>query len=213
MKKIIFFCSLSWVLLSISIAQNQYINRLSTSSDNTKKSNKPVYQFKPAASHGKTAAPAPNSSANMAIIISQTKNVVLPLTEWKEFQATLLYKQRQNEFGDAFQNPSHSYTMDEGTRLTIHFLKKPSFEDTKPQINTQIIPGLPVHGSSSTRESGWNGHHNVQMLLITLTLTFTTPDGSSAQNDPVRRTNVNLNHDAPTANSLFDYNTGNKFQA
>ncbi|MBX6381275.1 MAG: hypothetical protein IRZ01_11440 [Thermoflavifilum aggregans] len=213
MKKGIFFCSLSWVLLSISIAQNQYINRLFTSSDNTNKSKKPVYQYKPAISQGKTAAPALNSSANMAIIISQTKNVVLPLTEWEEFQTTLLYQQRENEFGDAFQNPSHSYTMDDGTRMTIHFLKKTSFEDTKPQINTQIISSLPVHGSSSTRQSGWNRHDNVQMLLITLTLTFTTPDGSSAQNDPVQSTNVNLNHDAPTANSLFNYNTGSRFQA
>jgi len=179
-KKVIFFFSLSWGLLSISIVQNQHIYRLYTSCDNTNKSNKPVYQYKPAASQGKKAAPDPDSSANMASIISQTKNVVLPLTKREEFQATLLYQQIQNEFGNAFQNPSHSYTMDEGTRLTIHFLQKPSFEDTKPQINTQIIPGLPVHGSSSTRESRWNGHDNVQMLLITLTLTFTTPDGSSA---------------------------------
>src|SRR5579875_2446111 len=87
-KKVIFFFSLSWAALSISIVQNQYINRLSTSSDTTNKSNKTVCQYKAAASHVKTAAPAPKSSANMAIIISQTKNVVLPLTEWKEFQAT-----------------------------------------------------------------------------------------------------------------------------
>ncbi|WP_177224052.1 thiol-activated cytolysin family protein [Thermoflavifilum thermophilum] len=156
MKKVIFCCSFSGILLSFGIVQGQYIYRPSTS--NAKTSNTPVYQYKPAASQGKTAATVSNSPVRAVI----TKNVLFPSTAWEEFRSTPLYQQRQATFANAFQNPSHVYTMDDGTKLTINFIKNPSFGGMGTKIITNSTSGVPVHGSTSSGQgstssgqSGW----------------------------------------------------------
>lgn len=68
---------------------------------------------------------------------------------WMQFKKSELYIARNSKFGNSFSNPSHTYTMDDGSKLTINFQKKPAYGGAGNQINIHATPGAPVHGASN----------------------------------------------------------------
>jgi hypothetical protein len=170
MKKLIFLAVVSGTFLisAVSYGQYKYTYKPATTSPAI---NKKTYQYKPAAAQSKPVAataqpPAPNGSVSQHTVAHAPAAVAA--SGWASFKNSALYRQRQIKYQRSFQNTTHTFNMDDGSKLTITFQKSPEYAGTPNSINTHTSPAAPVHGQSNQSDPDWAcSTQNVQVTAQT----------------------------------------------
>lgn len=126
---------------------------------------------------------------------------------YKDFKKSDLYGKRLRLYSATFHNPSKSFTMADGTSMSINFIKKPSFSNNTATVTPSFTSG-PVHNASSIgpayyaieSDQGWVSN-SCNARIRSTSVDFAVTDGDSQ-----------VNHIYPGAIYTFDSYMNGSYQ-